>query len=80
MATIINLTPHAINLNNGTVFAPSGAIAMVSVSFSSGKCPVDAATTGWACAEAQELGFCRQECLQRETIDGGDSCLHPAVR
>ena len=68
MATIINLTPHAIVINNGTTFAPSGNVARVSVSFSSGQCPVDAAITGGGCQEAQELGFCHQECLRRETI------------
>ena len=74
MATIINLTPHAINITNGASFAPSGAVARVSVSFSSGQCPVDAATTGGACQEAQELGFCRQECLSRETITNSADC------
>lgn len=69
MATIINCTPHPITINNGTVFAPSGAIARVSVAFSSGQCPVDAAITGGGCQEAQELGFCMQECLHRETIN-----------
>ena len=30
----VNLTPHAINLNDGTVIEPSGEIARVSSSFS----------------------------------------------
>jgi hypothetical protein len=30
----INLTPHAINLNNGNTFPPSGQVARVSSSFS----------------------------------------------
>ena len=33
MATYINLTPHAINLNDGRVFPPSGSVARVSSSF-----------------------------------------------
>ena len=32
--SFINLTPHAIVLNDGTTFQPSGTIARVSVSFS----------------------------------------------
>lgn len=31
MIKIINCTPHAINLNSGAVFAPSGIVARVSV-------------------------------------------------
>lgn len=34
MATFINLTPHTINLNNGTSFPASGTVARVSSSFS----------------------------------------------
>lgn len=34
MKKFINLTPHAINLNNGTVYPPSGQIARIDVSFS----------------------------------------------
>ena len=30
----VNLTPHAINLNDGRSFAPSGTVARVSASFS----------------------------------------------
>lgn len=68
MATIINLTPHAINLNNGTAFSPSGAVARVSTKFNSSMgCPADARTAG-ACAEASDLGFCMQDCLYTERI------------
>jgi len=34
MITFINLTPHAIVLNDGTTFQPSGIIARVGSSFS----------------------------------------------
>ena len=34
MATYINLTPHAIALNDGRIFAPSGSVARVTSSFS----------------------------------------------
>lgn len=33
MATYINLTPHAIALNDGRIFAPSGVVARVTTSF-----------------------------------------------
>lgn len=33
MTTFINCTPHAINLNNGTEYAPSGDVAGVSQTF-----------------------------------------------
>jgi len=35
MTTFINLTPHAIVLNDGTIFEPSGTIARVSSSLTS---------------------------------------------
>jgi hypothetical protein len=34
MANFVNLTPHAINLNDGRVFPPSGVVARVSSSHS----------------------------------------------
>lgn len=34
MTDYVNLTPHAIHLNDGRVFEPTGAIARVSSSFS----------------------------------------------
>lgn len=34
MTNFVNLTPHAINLNNGTKFQPSGLIARVSAGYS----------------------------------------------
>lgn len=34
MTKFINLTPHAINLNNGDVLVPTGSPARVSASFS----------------------------------------------
>jgi hypothetical protein len=34
MKNFINLTPHAIVLNDGTMFPPSGTIARVTASFS----------------------------------------------
>ena len=34
MATFINLCPHAVNLNDGRSFPPSGNVARVSSSFS----------------------------------------------
>lgn len=33
MKTFINCTPHAIRLNDGTIYEPSGTIARVSSSF-----------------------------------------------
>ena len=33
MTSFVNLTPHAIMLNDGTVFPPSGKVARVSTSF-----------------------------------------------
>lgn len=35
MKNFINLTPHAVRLNSGTEFPPSGTVARVAASFSS---------------------------------------------
>lgn len=34
MAKFVNLTPHAINLNNGDTLPPSGVVARVSAAYS----------------------------------------------
>ena len=39
MLTIINLTPHAIKLNSGKEFPPSGMVARVSAKFSNVTSP-----------------------------------------
>lgn len=82
MTTIINVTPHAINLNDGQVFAPSGHIARVSARFiPGGSCPFGDISPG-ACNELSTSGSCKQECLQHVYLInsavtcGCDECLH----
>lgn len=60
----VNCTTHAINLNNGRVFEPSGIVARVAETFEDvSHCTVSAATSAGACAEAQTFGYCESECL-----------------
>ena len=65
MTTIINCTPHAIVITNGPTFEPSGTIARVASSFEqvTHGCPISAGS-GSACIEAQDSGFCSNECRQ----------------
>lgn len=41
---IINLTPHAVVLNDGTVFPPSGTVARIAVTYLSKPAPLSGTT------------------------------------
>ena len=59
----INLTPHAIVMNNGVAFQPSGTVARVSTVFSnSPECPTPHSVKVEGCDYQLSSGFCKGEC------------------